>query len=91
LNFYTKDGTLIRTCEQYKTESVTNKTFITKRNLKRLKFFDIKFRVALCPLVFENAHINMVFINNLVDSFYKKNVIQFLNETGNKSFEASIE
>jgi hypothetical protein len=41
----------------------------------------IEYEHKICPLMFSNTYIFSLAIHNLVDTFYKKNVIRFSNET----------
>ena len=42
---------------------------------------NIEYKHKICPLVFTNAKILTISLQNLVDTFYKKSVISFTNES----------
>lgn len=46
-----------------------------------LLMISCSFSQKLCPLVFANTHIDSLNINDLVDTFYKTNILRFTNNT----------
>ena len=99
-DFYTRDNKIIRTCEEY-TNSLDkwqHKKFIfnansSNRSSSLIEHFKVclvnsQFRTAVCPLVFEDTRLGGLYINNLVNSYYKKNVIKFIKV--NRSINCTI-
>ena len=41
---------------------------------------DVEYKSQICPLLFQNAYINDLCLEKLVDSFYKKNVLTFTTD-----------
>ena len=96
-DFYSRDNKIIRTCEEYKNsldDIWPPKKFIFNANSSsKMVYFTVKlinsqFRTPVCPLVFENTQLYGLWINNLVKSYYKKNVIKFLKV--NRSINCTI-
>ena len=42
---------------------------------------ECEFKETLCPLVFKNSKLNFLIVTGLIDSFYKKSILRFSNET----------
>ena len=42
---------------------------------------NVEFKFNLCPLVFQNTNIRTLLLNDLLDTFYKRNVFSLSNET----------
>ena len=101
-DFYnTRENKIIRTCEEYKNsldKKSPKKKFIfnansSNRSLSLIEHFKVclvnsQFRTAVCPLVFEDTKLGGLYINNLVNSYYKKNVIKYLKV--NRSINCTI-
>jgi hypothetical protein len=86
LNFY-HNKKKINSCQDFidlnltQIGSIFQIKFNVKEYTKQIEFRNIEYRNDVCSLVFQNAKIGCVLLNNLVDSFYKKNVLTFSNET----------
>lgn len=69
---------LIKSCEEYlKSKQIS--LFQTIKNIARLAMHTVRFKTPVCPLVFNNSIIDRFEISNLVETFFHKNVIKFLN------------
>ena len=49
--------------------------------LKRFDLNYIEYKQSICPFLFNNTNINTIYIRGLIDTFYKKSVLSFSNET----------
>ena len=87
MNFFS-NGKLIKSCEDL---SRSNSTIMSIFQMKLYDFENLwyfalennEFPTDICPLVFENANISYLHVTELVDSFYKKNILRFTNDTFN--------
>lgn len=80
------DSKLIRTCEGIDDSSLADvndlkRNFIFKKSEIEiwLAFSNCKFDTPVCPIVFNNTKIDWFEISFMVNSYYKKNVIKFLD------------
>ena len=81
-NFYSRNKLIIRTCEEYeseKTKSQSNKSFIFNVSSEYffVMFSNTRFNIPICPLIFEEIKLATLRIDNLVKSYYKRNVINY--------------
>ena len=80
---FNQQGDLIRNCREYK-KAIGNLTrgFIKKdsHNFINVNFINTQFRNSLCALQLKNAKIGILKLNYLVNSYYKRNVINFLDD-----------
>lgn len=77
---FTIDGKTVKTC----TEITSNFNSIFQIRLAKDQYFDMlgcHFPLPLCPLVFKNSYLNDMFIYDLIETFYKTNLVKFSNET----------
>ena len=82
---FTIDGKIIKTCsdiisaynERFKIDSLFQVPLVLER---RFYLFGCRFPPTLCPLIFNKSFINYFFILDIVDTFYKTNLIKFSNE-----------
>jgi len=80
----------VQSCQDFKNKNISaiNSIFqITKSNYDYSSYYQIyvdlincEFKQVLCPLVYKNSDIKNFRINNLANTFYKKNLLQFSNE-----------
>ena len=83
-DIYNND-TLIRSCDEYEKYLSQRKRKFLFRNfdpLYTLDFYNSRFKTPICPLLFQDANYYHLQINDLIKSYYKTNVIQFLNYSG---------
>ena len=96
LEFYT-NGKTLRTCEDFIEANVTNIQSIfqirgyniistilygdIKEYYTNFTFINADFKHSICPLVFNNSHIDTLQLIGLVNSFYKKYLLSFSNHT----------
>ena len=86
LNFY-HNKRKINSCQHFSDLNITQIRSIfqirydNKDFYRRIELKNIKYKESICPFVFQNAKIGCVLFNDLVDTFYKKNVLTFSNET----------
>ena len=80
---FNQQGDLINNCQEYK-KALGNLTrnFIKKdsRQFINVNFVNTQFRNPLCALQFKNAKIGKLQLNYLANSYYKRNVINFLDD-----------
>ena len=87
LNFY-HNKKKINSCQHFSDLNITEIRSIFQISFnnasdvsKRIELRNIDYKENICPFVFQNSKITMVLLNDLMDSFYKKNVLTFSNET----------
>ena len=87
LNFY-HNRKRINSCQDFIDLNITKIASIFQisfdnlnDNTKGIQLRNIEYKGNICPFVFQNANFLHVLFNDLVDSFYKKNVLTFSNET----------
>ena len=80
---FTIDLKTVKTCADIKIvqSKITSLFQIPFGNEKKIFLFGCRFPVTLCPLIFLNNNIHKLFIFNLIDTFYKTNLMKFSNET----------
>jgi hypothetical protein len=84
-DFYTaasnnQQPTLVRSCEDI--ANATNASFIFNFGNfgnTRLDLRFMQFAAPTCPLVFRNARINLLKVKGLINTFFKRNILEFLN------------
>lgn len=79
-DFFTS-GKLVKSCRELDPFNITTFLQTDTRISLDLKFFNTKFRTPICPLVFQHARIKTLSISDMIDSFYKRNVLSFINES----------
>ena len=96
-DFYnSRDKTIIRTCEEYKSslnqwpqkKFIFNASSSSLIEYHKVSLSNSKFRTPVCPLLFENTKLDGLHITNLVKSYYKNNVIKYLKV--NESINSEI-
>lgn len=90
-NLYSRNR-LIRTCEEYELEKTkSNKSFIFNVSSEYfcVMFSNARFNIPICPLIFEKTKLSTLRIDNLVKSYYKRNVIKY--HKTDRSIDAQIE
>lgn len=98
LDFY-HNKKRINSCQELIDSNLTNRQTIfqipfSERAAKRdrkLILRDVEYKSKICPLVFENANIIKLLLINLVNSFYKTNVLAFENLSITTAMHSSIE
>lgn len=77
---------LIRTCEDIDNSSLVvfkdfERNFIFSKSgiVLMLFFYNSKFDTPVCPIVFNNSNLDYFELNFMINSYYKKNVIKFLD------------
>ena len=89
IEFYTNNGRLVKTCQDIiDSNSVMVRSLFQFRLSKKVDsgklnmvLYDSQFKTTLCPLVFNNSYIEYLFISNLADTFYKRNLLTIENRT----------
>ena len=72
----------INSCEDVKNANLTKIESIFQ--IAKVFFYflnNVEYKQEICPLLFSNVFLYYFWIVNIVDTFYKKNVIRFSNET----------
>ena len=80
LNFYT-ERKLIKSCEDI---LKSNSRVMSIHQIYKLESFILEnneYPTYICPLIFKNVNIVSLHLTGLIDSFYKKNVLLFTNNT----------
>ena len=49
--------------------------------LKKLELNYVEYKQSICPFLFNNTNINSFYIRGFIDTFYKKSVLSFSNES----------
>ena len=92
MDFYS-NGRLVKTCQDIiDTNNCSVRSLFQIRRkdrrsnnegelLQNFVLLDSQFKTALCPLVFMNSYINLIFVIGLADTFYKRNILTFENRT----------
>ena len=78
--FYSDDRQ-IKTCKEITntTRIMTLFQFSYPAEWIILTFYDSQFKTSLCPLLFKNSLLDRLIFVNLIDTFYKRNVLTFEN------------
>ena len=86
--FYS-NGKLIRSCED-----ITSDVYPFFRNVwsngTALKFKTVRFTTRTCPLIFNSNVINEISFNYLIDTFYKRNILEFHDLNKSININSSI-
>ena len=93
-DFYDQNEQLIKTCQEFK-DSIGDmtKNFIFSSRSKEYftaNFFNTQFKTPVCPLIFQNAKIFQFKLSHLVESYVKRNKIDFLDDLNISSLNADI-
>ena len=85
-SFYHSNGTKVVTCEDMieanKLSSVyINFIFLEFSDYFSATFINTRFPEPICPLLFGNSRLESLVIHHLLDSYYKKNLLQFINSS----------
>ena len=89
LNFY-HNKKKINSCQDFSDYNITQIASIFQISFnvsditKQFEFKKVEYKENICPLLFNNSKIRNVIFNDLTDTFYKKNVLTFSNETYQK-------
>lgn len=89
LVFYVDSTRRVRSCVDIRSNNVTTIRSIFQisspsvRNGIEILLNNCEFKDRVCPLVFRNANIRWLHVYNLVDSFYRRNVLEFWNDENN--------
>ena len=84
MNFYS-NGKLIKSCGDILESNSAVMSLFQIRVIagKRISLVNNEYQIDLCPLVFKNAEIQIMVLEGLVDSFYKRNSLKFTSEVFN--------
>lgn len=52
----------------------------TRPIVYELKLNNCQYKKKLCPLLFRNSRFDVVYVNNIIDTFYTTNILKFSNE-----------
>lgn len=77
LDFYMNQKS-VRTCEDIKT-NLTLIRSILQISSREIYFDNCELKKPLCPLVFMNSYVETLFLIGMIDTFYKRNVLSFLD------------
>ena len=82
LDFY-HNKKRISSCQDLKNSNLTTvrSIFQIDEGLSRFVLKGVEYKHPICPLMFSDAFFYLLNIDNIADTFYKKNVIKFSNET----------
>lgn len=86
LVFYADSTRRVRSCVDVRSSNVTTIRSIfqismaSARNGLEILLKNCEFKDRVCPCVFRNANIRWLHVYNLVDSFYRRNVLEFWND-----------
>ena len=87
LNFY-HNKRKINSCQHFSDLNITEISTIFQISFDKyndptngIHFRNIEYKENICPLLFQNTKIKNIIFNDLMDTFYKKNVLTFSNET----------
>lgn len=82
-NFY-KNGKLANSCKDIGNSSISSIFQFTYFEDKiHMILGECEFKETLCPLVFKDSSLERLIVTGLIDSFYKKSILRFSNETFN--------
>lgn len=82
VDFDIYNDTLFQSCDEYEKDwTPTARKFLFKNfaPLYILDFYNSRFKTPICPLLFRDTTFYQLQINDLIKSYYKTNVVQFLN------------
>ena len=82
LDFYAR-GKLIKSCQDLIDANLTTPRSIFQISLLNPAFYMIhcKYRHTICPLMFKNAYIDILYFHGMSNLFFLRNVISFTNNT----------
>ena len=84
---------LLKSCRDFTDSNLTQIQSIFQigsENFGNVVLKNVEYQQKTCPLVFLNSKIDSILINDLVNTFYKKNVLSFSNETTFTRLNATI-
>ena len=83
LDFY-HDKKRINSCDDMRKSNITSIRSIFQEKVEYYGSFalrSVEYKQSICPLVFNNSFIFNIVLVDLTDTFYKRNVLSFENET----------
>lgn len=85
-DFYSANGSRITACDSLSLdESSGDKRWILQTfSYAKLRIFKSTFKNPICPLVFNDSNINDMYIDNMINTFYKTNLLRFTNTSVGK-------
>lgn len=83
-DFYSANGSRITACDALSLESSEKRWILQTFSYAKLRIFKSTFKNPICPLVFNDSHINDIYIDNMINTFYKTNLLRFSNTSVGK-------
>lgn len=86
-DLYTRQERLIETCDGLEMHSVNLKgikqffQLISELGFSIIHLIGTRFQRPVCPLVFKNTRVSQILIGPLIDTFYKRNMLKFGNNS----------
>ena len=71
----------MNSCQDIDKSNITRIYSIFQIKIEWIFFKNMEFQEKICPIIFVNSTIDNLVIYNLIDSFYKKNILSISNET----------
>lgn len=85
-DFYTKDRRLVSSCSDMVDINETRSIFQLNAHYygSIIYFIRCEFKRPMCPRIFNNTNIQEMYFTGILDYYYKKNILTFINHTFEK-------